>query len=289
MAGFRGNIQIADDNFVGNFRKAMERMSAMIAWQNKYGYPFSFTAEGPVTVADHEDVLQKMADLRLKNLFLGIETDNEDALRECGKLQNIGRNLEADAEKIQSFGIETMSGFMVGFDADRADTFASRMINLIRNTGVVRAMVSIVQPQRGTELYDRLQREGRLLNEISGDNADGCVNFIPKMPIQTLRQGFEEIVRTIYTPEELYKRICKLLARYNVPATREKMNRENVLAFARSVWHIGLKGGWKTSLYYWKTMLTALFKYRRAFAEAVILQIFGMHFQQEAEKVIRGC
>jgi radical SAM superfamily enzyme YgiQ (UPF0313 family) len=287
QAGFRGAMLVADDNFIGNISKTRIMLPELAKWQEERGYPFNFTIEAPITIADMPKLMGSMVAAHIGKVFSGIETPNTASLVECAKIQNLNRILVADVNRIQEAGLTPMSGFIVGFDNDPPATFAKDMIAFIQNSGIVIAMVGVLQAPLGTKLYVRLQGEGRLLEQASGNNTDCYPNFVPVMPIETLVAGYKKIIATIYSPKECYKRICTFLKKYN-PSKRvkTKISKENRMAFLRSVWYIGILGSWKTKWYYWRTIFTVLTKHRSAFAEAVTMQIYvAGHFQKIAEAI----
>lgn len=284
-AGFRGPIMLADDNFIGSKKAVKEMLPQLAAWQKEHGYPFDVTAEVDITLADDNDLMDLMVAAGFKKIFLGLETPNKESLVECHKVQNLKRDMAGYVKKIQNRGLIPMSGFIVGFDSDNPETFAKQMISFIQETGIVIAMVGVLKAYPKTALTTKLKQQGRILTNISGQNTDCCPNFVPKMPLPTLVAGYKEIVATIYSPKEYYKRISVLLREYSAAKrARKKVTATDFKAFVASLWRIGLFGGLKTSYYYWKTLLLAFFKYRRAFSEAVALQVYGMHFR----KVARG-
>lgn len=286
QAGFRGAMLIADDNFIGDIAETRRMLPELAKWQKERGYPFSFTIEAPITIADKPELMVAMVEANIGKVFLGLETPNKASLAECAKTQNLNRDLVNDVEKIQKSGLIPMSGFIVGFDNDSPATFPKDMIAFIQNSGVVVAMVGVLQAPLGTKLYARLKREGRIREHASGNNTDCYPNFIPKMPVGTLVAGYKEIIEKIYSPEEYYKRICTFLERYN-PSKRikTKISGENKMAFLRSIWYMGILGNWKTKWYYWRTIFIVVSKHRLAFAEAVAMQIYGAHFQKIAEVI----
>jgi len=286
QAGFRGAMLIADDNFIGNVSKIRRMLPKLAKWQKERGYPFSFTIEAPITVADRPELMEAMVEANVGKVFLGLETPNRASLAECAKTQNLNRDLVADVEKIQKSGLTPMSGFIAGFDNDSPATFADEMIDFIQNSGVVVAMVGVLQAPLGTKLYARLKREGRIREHASGNNTDCYPNFIPKMPVGTLVAGYKKIIERIYSPKEYYERICIFLKKYD-PSKRVKtrIDKESAMAFLRSIWHIGILAEWKTKWYYWRTIFTVILKHRSAFSEAVAMQIYGAHFQKIAEAI----
>jgi len=278
--GFRGPVFIADDNFIGDKKKVKEMLPEVIKWQQNLRYPFAFTIEADITLADDPVLMDLMLRAGVKQVFLGIETPNEACLIECGKVQNTNRNMAACVKIIQNHGLIPMSGFIVGFDSDNPADFDTQMINFIQETGLVTPMVGVLQAPPGTQLHAELEQEGRLRTLASGDNTD-FPNFVTKMPLKTLMRGYNRIIGTVYSPRKYYERISVFLREYNAKKKVVKgATARDLRAFVASIWRIGIFGGLKTSYYYWKILLLALFKYRQAFSEAVAFQIYWLHFSK---------
>lgn len=285
QAGFRGSVLLADENFIGKENEAKLMLSELIAWQKAKGYPIEFTGQAPVTLSDSEELMEMNVKAGVVRVFLGLETFSEAALRECKKLQNLGRDLVGCVHKLLRHGIDVASGFIVGFDSDNPETFVDDMIGPVQKTGIVMAMVDTLQAQIGTVLYEKLKKQGRLLKDAIS-NMDCCTNFVPKMPTETLVTGYKRIVKTIYSPKEYYERILIFLENYDASKRVKKgLTRVEVVAFLKSIIWIGILGGWKTSYYYWKTLLVAFFRHRQAFSAAVAKQIYGMHFKKIADSI----
>ena len=178
--GWRAGVFFVDDNFIGNKRSLKtELLPALIEWQKeKRGIPFH--TEVSINVADDEELMQMMVEAGFGTVFIGIETPDEASLAECNKKQNKNRNLVQDVKRIQRAGLQVQGGFIVGFDSDTHSIF-QRQIDFIQESGIVTAMVGLLQAPAGTRLYERLRREGRLLGRMSGDNVDGTTNIIPKL------------------------------------------------------------------------------------------------------------
>lgn len=288
-AGFRGPVLFADDNFIGNKAKVKEMLPELIKWQEDKDYPFDFTAEAPIIIADDPGLMETMVKAGFSKVFLGLETPIKASLIECGKLQNARRDMSACVKKIQNHGLHPMSGFIVGFDNDPPDTFDKQQIDFIQNTGIVIAMVGVLQAPSRTELHARLEKEGRLLRSASGNNTDCYPNFVPAMSVDALVEGYKKIIKTIYSPKKYYERICVFLREYNVlKRPKRQVRMSDFRAFVRSIWRIGLMAGWKTSWYYWKTLFVTLSKHRQAFPQAVALWIYGVHFQRIAKAITKS-
>src|SRR5574341_610300 len=178
--GWRGMVFIVDDNFIGNKRNVKKLLPELADWSERHGRPFSFITEASVNLAEDDELLDGMRRARFRRVFLGIETPVEASLKEAQKGQNLRGDLLDSVRKIQSYGMEVMAGFIVGFDNDPDDIF-ERQIRFIRESAIPMAMVGLLSALPDTQLWRRLEREGRLLVESTGNNTDGSLNFIPRM------------------------------------------------------------------------------------------------------------
>ena len=286
-AGFRGPVMIADDNFAGNVAATKKVLQEIALWQKEHKYPFDFTAEVPITIADDPELMRLMTQAGFRKIFLGIETPNKDSLLECRKFQNAKRDLAECVKIIQSHGLAPMSGFIVGFDSDNPETFDQEMIDFIQKSGIVMAMVGVLQAIPGTATHAKLWQEGRLIDLPSGNNTDCYPNFAPKMPVEKLVAGYKKIVQTIYSPKKYYERICNFLDNYE-PTRRsnKRINMVDFKAFTRANIWIGLLGGPEVSYYYWKSLAKTLFSKKwRALPDVVAFQIYGVHFMEIAKGI----
>ncbi|MCX6720831.1 MAG: DUF4070 domain-containing protein [Candidatus Staskawiczbacteria bacterium] len=281
--GFRGGIMVADDNFIGNKAKVKAMLLRLVGWQITHKYPYEFTVEADITLADDEDLMDLMVKAGFKKVFLGLETPNKESLIECGKTQNVNRDMCADVKKIHNHGLVTLSGFIFGFDHDGPDIFKQH-IEFYRKTGIIFPMLSMLQASKGSLLYKKMEEEGRLQEQASGNNTDCRPNFACKMPVGTLVQGYKDVLKTVYSPREYYERIRVFLREYNTTKkVARKVTASDVSLFFSSVWRIGIFGGFRTSFYYWRTLSLAFFKHRRAFSEAVTFWVYRLHFWRFAK------
>jgi len=217
--GWRKSIFFVDDNFIGNKKHIKtEVLPALIKWRKgKFGMPFS--TEVSINLADDPVLLRLMVQAGFDTVFVGIETPNEESLEECSKNQNKGRDLVESVKQLQRAGLQVQGGFIVGFDNDPPSVF-QQQIDFIQESGIVTAMVGLLQAPQGTRLYDRMQQEGRLVNEFSGDNVNGSTNIIPKMGLEPLREGYRKILSHIYAPKYYYERVLTFLREYRPPKIR---------------------------------------------------------------------
>jgi radical SAM superfamily enzyme YgiQ (UPF0313 family) len=282
--GWRGGVFFVDDNFIGNKRVLKEELlPALIAWRrDKSGVPFN--TEATVSLADDEELMRMMVEAGFTTVFVGIETPEEASLSECSKQQNLNRDLVADVRRLQRAGLQVQGGFIVGFDSDKPSIF-QRQLDFIQRSGIVTAMVGLLQAPPGTRLYERMKQAGRLREQISGDNADGTTNIIPRMNMETLRQGYRWLMSYLYSPAAYYRRVRTFLEEYRPPRLKTPWSLRYVCdqagAFVRSIIHLGILG--KERLHYWGLLLWTLFSRPRLLPTAVALAIYGYHFRRVCE------
>lgn len=283
--GWRGAVFFVDDNFIGNKRHLKKDILPAIAeWMADRKYPFTFLTQASVNLADDEELLNLMVQAGFDSVFIGIETPDEESLAECGKVQNKNRNLVAAVRKIQQFGLQVQGGFIVGFDNDPLTIF-ERQIRFIQNSGIVTAMVGLLNAVRGTKLYQRLHRENRLLTEASGDNTDCSINFVPRMQYTTLMEGYKKIVQTIYSPDQFYARVKRFLENYKpLHSGLGRLSFSEVKAFFMSIFVLGIKE--KERFHYWRLFLWSLFNRPRLAPLAVTFAIYGFHFRKVFERIV---
>ncbi len=279
MLGWRGTVFMVDDNFIGNkIKLKQEILPAIAQWMSDHRYPFSFYTQVSINLADDEELMKLMTAVGFETVFIGIESPHEESLTECSKVQNKRRDLIAAVKCIQKAGLQVQGGFIVGFDNDPPSIF-EKQIEFIQKSGIVTAMVGLLNVLRGTGLYRRLQQESRILKEGSGNNTDFTINFVPKMPRETLVNGYKKIVATIYAPEYYYQRLKEFLEVYRpAPKKTVRVSMLDIYAFIKSIFVIGVMG--KERRYYWKLLGWSITKRPAAFPLAVTYAIFGFHFRK---------
>lgn len=279
--GWQGGVFVVDDNFIGNKLKLKtEILPALIGWMEEKKHPFSFSTQASINLANDEELMRLMVEAGFDTVFVGIETPNDGSLAECGKHHNRNRDLIAAVKKIQNQGLQVQGGFIVGFDNDPPSIF-EKQIGLIQNSGIVTAMVSLLNAPRGTKLYQRLKRENRLLEtDISGDNAS--INFVPKMNYETLVSGYRKVINTIYSPKEYYERVKAFLKEHK--PKRRRAFRPHLYIFTgviKSVWLLGIKD--KGREYFWRLLFSTLLKHPRSLAISMMFAVYGFHFRKVVE------
>ena len=280
--GWRGPVFFVDDNFIGNkaYLKA-HLLPALIQWQ-KGKKQIPFNTEASVNLADDEPLMQMLVKAGFDTVFIGIETPNEESLAECNKQQNKNRNLLQSVKRMQRAGLQVTGGFIVGFDSDTPSIF-QRQIEFIQESGIVTAMVGLLNAPPGTGLYARMREEGRLIGLMSGDNVDGTTNILPKMGLDALREGYRNMMHHLYSPEHYYERVMTFLREYKRPKIRNPLDFQRLLALLRSSIRLGIFG--KERFQYWKVMFWTLFRRPQLFTLTITFAIYGHHFRRICKSI----
>ncbi len=279
FTGWRGPVFFVDDNFIGNKVKLKnEILPAITHWMDKRKNPFYLNTEASINLADDEALMLQMAKAGFEAVFIGIESPNEKSLIECHKPQNTNRDLIESVRKIQQFGMEVQGGFIVGFDNDHPKIF-EELTNFIQQSGIVTAMVGLLNAPKGTKLEKRLLEEGRMLNDFTGNNTDFTINFIPRMDSEILSDGYKSVLKTIYSPKYFYERVMRFMKDFEPKKKKVfHLNPNYILALFRSIFKLGVIG--EERIYYWKLFLWTLFRKPQLFSLAILFAIYGFHFKK---------
>jgi radical SAM superfamily enzyme YgiQ (UPF0313 family) len=214
------------------------------------------------------------------SVFIGIESPDENSLTECQKTHNMNRDLLTDVQKIHRSGLQVMGGFIVGFDSDTPSIF-QRQIDFIQRSGIVTAMVGMLQAAPGTRLFERLAREKRVSSFFSGDNVDGRTNIVPTMGLDHLIDGYRSIMKQIYSPSKYYQRIRCILRELKTPTATIPTDSRRLFAFFRACLRLGILG--KERFQYWYLLMWALVRRPKLLPLAVTLAIYGYHYRKICE------
>lgn len=278
--GWRGSVFVVDDNFIGNLPAIKSMMPLVAEWQRLHNYPFDLFTEASVNLAHEDCLLEHMVQAGFRKVFLGIETSVVESLKETRKFQNLRGNLRESVRNIQKKGIQVMAGFIIGFDNDPENVFELQE-EFIRDSGIPVAMVGLLNAIPGTDLYGRLEKEGRLRpDEWQGNNTDGTLNFIPRIDRKKLVEGYRALMHKLYSPREFYQRATRFLERASDAQLRGRMHISlgDVSAFAKSLFVQGLRDPGRFQ--YWKYILNAALHHRYRFEEAITLAVMGHHFRK---------
>jgi len=275
--GWRGSVFFVDDNFIGHKKKLKnELLPALINWMSSHNNPFFFITEATINLADDIDLMDMMVKSGFAKVFVGIETPEESCLMECNKLHNNNRDLIECVRIIQRYGMEVYAGFIVGFDHDPPNIF-QRQIDFIQKSGIITAMVGLLNAPRLSKLHQRLQIEGRIIDKFTGDNTDYSMNFIPVMDKNELMKGYRNIIQNIYSCKAYYARVLLFLRQYDPPFIQPfSLNR--VMALIKSIIFIGILKN--DRIYFWKILFWCIFNKPKSFPLAVTYSIYGYHFRK---------
>jgi radical SAM superfamily enzyme YgiQ (UPF0313 family) len=283
--GWRGTVFIVDDNFIGNKKSVKKLLPHLAEWQERNRRPFTFITEASVNLAEDDSLLDMMRQAGFNRAFLGIETPVEESLKEAQKGQNLRHDLLESVKKIQSYGIEVMAGFIVGFDNDPDDIF-DRMTNFIKDSAIPLAMVGLLTALPNTQLWRRLSGEGRLLGESEGNNthSGASLNFIPRMDSARLVEGYKSILRSVYDAREYYDRALECLKRVSQPGPKGQRGNNlirDLSALTRLTLKLGVRD--RERFEFWRYFTQTLAHHRGSFADSMRLAAMGYHFRKLTE------
>lgn len=283
--GFRGNLFVVDDNFIGNKREVKKLLPSLAKWQQERGYPFRLSTEASINLAQDDELLNLMVDSGFTMVFVGIETPDQDTLQLTQKCQNLRGNIIDDIRKIQGAGIEVTGGFIVGFDTDKEDIF-ERQLSFIQEAAIPTAMVGMLTALPNTQLHRRLKAENRLTEDSSGNNTHRFeLNFRPKMAIDKIVTGYRALLRKIFSPKLYFKRCMALLE--NKPKTNRfgnKVTAAELRVFLATFFRQTFS---RYGFRYLGFILKSAFHSGVRFAEAVSLAVKGHHFFTITRKILK--
>jgi radical SAM superfamily enzyme YgiQ (UPF0313 family) len=280
--GWKEMVFLVDDNFIGDKRRTKALLGELIEWRRRTRPQMGFLTEASVNLADDPELCSLMVEAGFKKVFVGIETPSAEALEECRKLQNRGRDLVAAVKTLQQRGLEVLGGFIVGFDSDQKDIFR-RQFEFIQSSGVATAMVGLLTALPQTRLWQRLKREGRLETESSGNNTQAELNFRPKLNREFLKSGYRDLMKRLYEPKAYYERIQTFLKNHRPAGPRLHLSRAELMAFVKSFWLLGI--WYRGRVAYWKFFWSTLLRRPRQFPRAIELAIIGYHFRRVAKRL----
>jgi radical SAM superfamily enzyme YgiQ (UPF0313 family) len=202
-------IFIVDDNLIGNKQAIKSVLREVAAWQQSNGYPLTFFTEASLDLAEDQELIRLLVEANFTSVFIGIESPNEESLRETKKYQNVrtGKTIVDRVRTIQRAGIDVWCGMIVGFDHDDSTIFASQLA-FLQESRILHAMVGMLYAIPKTPLYERLAADGRL---DPADESPFGTNVIPLgMSREQLRDGYVQIMRELYEPEAYFERLERL-------------------------------------------------------------------------------
>lgn len=283
-SNWKGNIFFVDDNFIGN-KPVLKNdlLPGLILWMQEHGNPYTFSTEASINLADDPQLMKLMTRAGFAAVFIGIETPQETSLAECNKVQNKNRNLLESVKRVQKAGMEVMGGFIVGFDSDLPTIFRQQ-IDFIQKSGIVSAMIGILNAPTKSKLYQKLHSQGRILDTWNGDNTDSSTNIIPVMNIADLKSGYRKIIRGIYEGKPFYNRVRHFLNEFEPQVkNRTRLNFNKIMALLKSIFIIGIYDN--SRVHYWRLFFWTIFNRPKLFPLAITYSIYGYHFKKVFKKI----
>ncbi|MCB2203700.1 B12-binding domain-containing radical SAM protein [bacterium] len=292
--GHRGHIDFVDDNFIGNKKNVRTVLPIIRDWSSAHKYPFYFSTESSINLAEDEGLMQMMQDVDFRFVFVGIETPEEEILRQTKKTANLNKSVSDAVEKISSYGMIVNGGFIVGFD-NETERSAKNMISCIQDSGICMAMVGKLYALPNTQLTERLKLEGRLFEDgatLKEDDSDldqltSGLNFETVRPRVEVLRDYMAIVKHIYAPKFYYERVVRtglcLKPRYKYFPPASQLFR-TLRAFFRVCAKAGLSKS--TGWLYWKALLRIVIQNPRALEATVNLSAMFIHFHKQSDHVL---
>jgi radical SAM superfamily enzyme YgiQ (UPF0313 family) len=252
--GWRNEVFIVDDNFIGNHARALELTKELIEWQRVHHQPFSFYTEASIDLASREELMNAMVAANFMYVFIGIETPSAEALQESRKFQNLRKNNVEQVRIIQEAGLWVLAGFIVGFDSDD-ETIFDRQLEFINQTAITWAMAGILMAPPTTALFDRMKREGRLIEDSKSTSNFGLPNFRTKLPLPILLRGLCKLLNGLYQPDAFFERALHSLQVWQPKPTQKPPNLGmgyNLRVLFASIWTQGMRSNYRRS--YWRAL-----------------------------------
>ncbi len=250
--GWRNEVFIVDDNFIGNHHQALQLSRELAAWQTLHKQPFSFYTEASIDLASRPELMDAMVEANFMYVFIGIETPSAEALKESHKFQNLRKNNVEQVRIIQERGLWVLAGFIVGFDSDDETIFA-RQLEFIDQTAIAWAMAGMLMAPPTTPLFDRMKREGRLIEDSQSISNFGVPNFRTILPLPVLLRGLCTLLDGLYRPDAFFERAYKSLMVWQPRATQKPPSLPlsyNLRVLFSSIWHQGICSSYRRS--YWR-------------------------------------
>ena len=274
---WRGQVYIVDDNFIGDRKEVKNNLlPAMQEWMERHNYPFTFNTQASIDLSDDAELMSLMVKTGFSSVFIGIETPDENSLQECNKRQNRNRNLLQSVRKLQNAGLQVTAGFILGFDNDTPTTF-QRQIDFIQQSGIVTAVVGLLNVAKKTALYRRYESENRIITEASGNTTDLSLNYVPVMNPEELVKGYKKVIQAIYDTKPYYRRIQQFLQHYRPDKTAQAGLTARRKAFVKSLYALGVTDAGRKE--FWKLLVWTFFRRPRLLADALVLAVCGLHFR----------
>jgi hypothetical protein len=291
--GYRGHVDFVDDNLVGNKKALKAFLPELIAWQKRHGYPFEFSTEASINLADDAELLEMLREANFFLVFIGIESPDPETLRLMQKKQNTRRSIPDSVRRVQAAGMVVIAGFIVGFD-NETDGVGEGIVQLIEDAAIPVAMAGLLYALPQTQLSRRLEREGRLhpiadlVNRTAqlGDQCTAGLNFDTKRPRQAVLADYRHLIARAYAPEAFFGRLRRAATNLVLRPPAGRVTPRDTLRFLRLVLAF-LREDAATQREFWRTLALLLWRNPRALKPAVTLAALYLHLGPFSRVVLR--
>ncbi len=269
------NVFFVDDNLIGNKKLAKALLRYLVDYQERYHYAFQFGTETSINLADDAELLQLFRAAHFTWVFIGIESPDEDSLKESFKTQNTGRDLLTAVRILYAHGIDVLAGFIIGFDNDTLDAF-DKQYRFISDSGIQVSMVGLLTALPRTPLYERLEREGRLIMGAQhGDNTRSGTNIIPKrMDYAAMVHDYQVLYRRLFSDRGVARRIRSKIRYLRNPLYRGRYPLRQRLGIVRRLFTHALRSGGPARLF--RVLHTLMFSPPRVWPQVLADWIAGL-------------
>ncbi|MBZ5537453.1 MAG: B12-binding domain-containing radical SAM protein [Acidobacteriia bacterium] len=287
--GWRDQVFIVDDNFIGNHKLALELALKLGEWQESHGYPLLLYTEASIDLAQRPELIEAMVKANFFYVFIGIESPSPESLKEARKLQNLRRDPLESIRFIQSEGLWVTAGFIIGFDSDTEDIFEQQR-DFIERAAIPWAMAGFLQAPPTTPLFDRMLKEGRLLMQSTATSNFDPPNFKTLLPLPVLVEGYRELLASLYSPSAFYNRAYRSLLQWK---TRKPQKAPVIPPWpllgiiVRSILHQGILSSYRRA--YWKFLMQLVVRWllnQPKFSLGFAMLLSGHHFIRYAKNLV---
>jgi radical SAM superfamily enzyme YgiQ (UPF0313 family) len=286
--GWRRSIFVVDDNFIGNKRNAKVMLRELIPWMAERGYPFSFSTEASIDLAQDQELLDLMIAANFSAVFLGIETPDTDSLSMTQKFQNTRNSLMESVQTINRCGMRVMAGFIIGFDGEKPGA-GDRIIDFVEATAIPQALFSMLQALPTTALWHRLEKEGRLLatDDEANIHQTTLINFVPTRPLEEIAQEYVRCFWDLYEPSRYLARVYRHFLEMK-PKPHKKKFKLPELVEVRAMFIIAWRQGIKrsTRFQFWRQLFSIVQHNPKVFQHYLVNCAHLEHFM-EYRQIVR--
>lgn len=294
--GYRGHVDFVDDNLIGNRKEIKPVLAALADWLRRHRYPYEFSTEASINLADDDELLALMREANFFAVFVGIETPDPDILASVGKLHNTRRDIPASIRKIQESGIFVNAGFIIGFDTEK-QRVADSIIACIEDAAIPVCMVGLLYALPQTRLSRRLSAEGRLrptsdrlMADTDADQGTSGLNFDTRRPRIEILEDFRTVLQNIYDPNAFFGRTFRMARRLDRSAHHLKRPVRRFLRDLRSLGRIAWRLGVRNRLArgpFWRAMGSCLVHNPAAVEIVAAHAALYLHLQSYARRLDR--